>query len=231
MNAHVFEFRGETFTPCPPARSTGRPSVFWRVRPAHRQSRTRRAPRRPDAAALRRHRHAPAPVRRHRATAPKTVVCLGDSFDDAAAAHALDEVTAAHLTPLMAGRAWIWIEGNHDPGPLGLGGTHLATLHVACHVFRHIAEPGARARFPATTTRRPAQDAGPFDHAALFSARRRRMILPAYGTYTGGLFCDAPELDGIMAKDATAILLGTPPIAVPMPRRSATDPRISRLPR
>jgi metallophosphoesterase superfamily enzyme len=25
----------------------------------------------------------------------------------------------------MAGRAWIWIEGNHDPGPLGLGGTHL----------------------------------------------------------------------------------------------------------
>jgi metallophosphoesterase superfamily enzyme len=39
-----------------------------------------------------------APLRRHRDdTAPKTVVCLGDSFDDAAAADALDEVTAAHL--------------------------------------------------------------------------------------------------------------------------------------
>jgi DNA ligase-associated metallophosphoesterase len=78
------------------------------------------------------------------ATAPRTVVCLGDSFDDAAAADALDEVTAAHLTPLMAGRAWVWIEGNHDPGPLGLGGTHRAALGWRVLVFRHIAEPGAQ---------------------------------------------------------------------------------------
>jgi metallophosphoesterase superfamily enzyme len=82
------------------------------------------------------------------------VVCLGDSFDDAAAADALDEVTAAHLTPLMAGRAWIWIEGNHDPGPLGLGGTHRAALRVGVLVFRHIADPAARVRFRAITTPR-----------------------------------------------------------------------------
>jgi hypothetical protein len=55
------------------------------------------------------------------------------------------------------------------------------------------------------------------------------MILPAYGTYTGGLFCDAPELDGMMGAGAMAILLGSPPIAVPMPRPQATGPRIAGL--
>lgn len=155
------------------------------------------------------------------ATSPATVICLGDSFDDAAAAQAIDAVTEAHLTPLMAGRSWVWIEGNHDPGPLGLGGTHRATFRLSTLVFRHIAEadaageisghfhPKARLRTRARAITRPC-----------FLLDERRMILPAYGTYTGGLACDAPELDGLMARDATAILLGTPPIAVPMPRRN-----------
>jgi metallophosphoesterase superfamily enzyme len=101
------------------------------------------------------------------------VVCLGDSFDDATAADALDEVTAAHLTPLMAGRAWIWIEGNHDPGPLGLGGTHRAALRVSCVVFRHIADPAATGEIsghyhPKARLRTRAGS----DHAALFPPGR-----------------------------------------------------------
>lgn len=156
------------------------------------------------------------------ATGAKTVVCLGDSFDDAAAARSLDAVTAGHLMPLMAGRSWVWIEGNHDPGPLDIGGTHRAALALAPVVFRHIAAPGAtgeisghyhpkarlRTRAGALTRRCFLMDAD-------------RIILPAYGTYTGGLSCDAPELAALMAEDATAILLGTPPIPVPMPRRVA----------
>ena len=59
-------------------------------------------------------------------TQPKTVVCLGDSFDDLKAGEALPPEDVDALTTLMAGRSWIWIEGNHDPGPLSFGGTHLA---------------------------------------------------------------------------------------------------------
>ena len=53
------------------------------------------------------------------ALAPARVVCLGDSFDDCAAGAALAPADAARLTALMAGRDWIWIAGNHDPGAAG----------------------------------------------------------------------------------------------------------------
>ncbi len=61
-------------------------------------------------------------------TAPGQVICLGDSFDDLAAGAELDEADTIWLSRLMAGRNWTWIEGNHDPGPLSLGGTHRAKL-------------------------------------------------------------------------------------------------------
>ncbi|GAA5065105.1 ligase-associated DNA damage response endonuclease PdeM [Roseibacterium beibuensis] len=153
------------------------------------------------------------------ATDPKTVICLGDSFDDSAAAEALDEETSEALGPLMAGRRWIWIEGNHDPGPVSVGGTHLATVTLAGITFRHIADP--------EKTREISGHYHPKARVALrgrslsrrcFLVDDRRLVLPAYGTYTGGLSCDRPELSGLMAPGARAILLGDPPVALPMPR-------------
>jgi DNA ligase-associated metallophosphoesterase len=155
-------------------------------------------------------------------TRPGIVLCLGDSFDDMAAASALDPATEARLGALMAGRRWIWIEGNHDPGPLEIGGTHMLHLSAPPLVFRHVAEPSAtgevsghyhpKARLSTrkgTVTRR------------CFLVDRRRIVLPAYGTYTGGLRCDGPELSALMDSSARAILLGSPPVEIPMPRRNA----------
>ena len=49
-----------------------------------------------------------------------------------------------------------------------------------------------------------------------------RVILPAYGTYTGGLYSEDPALSGLMQADALAVLTGRMTHAVPMPRhRSA----------
>ena len=61
-------------------------------------------------------------------TGARAVICLGDSFDDLAAVGAMDEENRLWLTRLMAGRDWIWVEGNHDPGPINLGGTHRAQV-------------------------------------------------------------------------------------------------------
>ena len=58
------------------------------------------------------------------ATKAKNVICLGDSFDDLAAAGEMEVSDRLWLTRLMAGRVWTWIEGNHDVGPVNLGGTH-----------------------------------------------------------------------------------------------------------
>lgn len=155
-----------------------------------------------------------------RATNATTVVCLGDSFDDLAAADSLSETERMWLTRLQAGRRWVWIEGNHDPGPVDFGGTHLAELHSPPLGFRHIAKPGSSGEV-----------SGHYHPKALIHAKGRslsracflydsdRVILPAYGTYTGGLRSDAPALQDLMRAEAVAILTGPTPRAVPMPRK------------
>jgi len=152
-------------------------------------------------------------------TGATSVLCLGDSFDDRAAAMSLSEDETLWITRLQAGRRWIWVEGNHDPGPLDLGGEHRAELVLGPLTFRHIALPGARGEV-----------SGHYHPKASLSARGRsitrpcflcdadRLILPAYGAYTGGLRSRDPALCSLMAPGALAILTGPVPRAIPMPR-------------
>ncbi|SMX22725.1 ligase-associated DNA damage response endonuclease PdeM [Boseongicola aestuarii] len=155
------------------------------------------------------------------ATRAKTVLCLGDSFDDRMAAHSLDESHLATLQKLQAGRRWLWIEGNHDPGPLGLGGTTLSEHFQSTLTFRHIAKPQCES----------GEISGHYHPKAYiksasrrcFLVDQRRMILPAFGAYTGGLNWTTPELRGLFSDTATAYLTGRRILAVPMPRIIATD--------
>ncbi len=149
----------------------------------------------------------------------RTVVCLGDSFDDLQASHSLSDEDQMWITRLQAGRRWIWIEGNHDPGPVEFGGTHLKQLNIDRLIFRHIAQPEAageisghyhpkaRLHTKGRTISRPA-----------FVFDQNRLILPAYGTYTGGLDTHAAVIDQLMRPDALAILTGPVPTCIPMPR-------------
>ncbi|MDU9002460.1 ligase-associated DNA damage response endonuclease PdeM [Sedimentitalea todarodis] len=151
----------------------------------------------------------------------ETVVCIGDSFDDLDAANALPDNERLWITRLQAGRRWVWIEGNHDPGPVGLGGTHLAELSAMPLTFRHIANPGSQAevsghyhpkvqlRLRGRTVSRPA-----------FLVDANRVILPAYGTYTGGLRSNAPILLDLMQPKTVALVTGKSVHAVPMPRNA-----------
>ena len=45
-----------------------------------------------------------------------------------------------------------------------------------------------------------------------------RLILPAYGTYTGGLATDAAALASLMGPRALAVMTGPTPRPLPMPR-------------
>lgn len=153
------------------------------------------------------------------ATGARTVVCLGDSFDDLGAARALSEENRDWIASLQAGRRWFWIEGNHDPGPVDVGGAHLQEWHADPLVFRHIARPDAigevsghyhpkaQVRLRGRSISRPA-----------FLIDRHRVILPAYGTYTGGLRSHDAVFDRLMMPGALAILTGASPRPVPMAR-------------
>lgn len=157
------------------------------------------------------------------ATGARRVICLGDSFDAPGIDAALPEDDLTWLTRLQAGRDWTWIAGNHDPAPVTLKGHHRAEHREAALIFRHIAaaegtaevsghyHPKARLCARGRTLTRPC-----------FLVDEVRLILPAYGAYTGGLSCDSPVLSALMGATALAILTGPRPVAIPMPRRALT---------
>ncbi len=149
------------------------------------------------------------------ATRAETVICLGDSFDDTAALDGIEESSRLWLTRLMAGKGWTWITGNHDPGPLDLGGSHRAELKMNPFTFRHIAEPAERAEISGHYHPK-ARLAG--QSKPCFLADASRLVMPAYGVYTGGLRSHDTALTSLMAKDALAILTGPRVLAIPMPR-------------
>ena len=150
-------------------------------------------------------------------TKPACVVALGDSFDDLAAAESLEPEDHALLARLRDGRRWVWIEGNHDAGRTGHGGEGCAAHAAAGLLFRHIAEPDAP----------PGEVSGHFhpkfglpgwgERRPCFVLDGRRLVMPAYGTYTGGLDAREPVLRDLFGERALAVLTGSRAIAAPLP--------------
>ncbi len=152
-------------------------------------------------------------------TGATTVICLGDSFDDVEASAALPEEDRLHIAALQAGRRWLWIEGNHDPGPVEMGGTHRLDWVCKGLTFRHIALPDGHGEISGHYHPKIRLNArGRSIARPAFLLDHERLILPAYGTYTGGLCSTATALTNIMAPNAQAILTGAQPRLVPMPR-------------
>lgn len=156
-------------------------------------------------------------------TRPATVVLVGDSFDDPASANEIGPDLLDRLYRLAAGRRWVWIAGNHDPGPVDLPGTYRKTWHAAGIAFRHIASPSKDG---------PEVSGHYHPKAVLFRAGSRisrkchlidrsRVILAAFGTYTGGLKATDQAFDRLLDEDAIAVLLGR--TAQPVLRTSLFD--------
>lgn len=122
--------------------------------------------------------------------APRLVIALGDSFHDGGGATRIAEIDRAALGALQRGRDWLWIAGNHDPDPApGIGGRFAAMLALGPLIFRH--EPSAAApngeiaghlHPQARIARR-----GRAVSRRCFAANGQRLIMPAFGAYTGGL--------------------------------------------
>ena len=115
------------------------------------------------------------------------------------------------LAALQRGRDWLWIAGNHDPHPgRALGGSSAAMLALGNLVFRH--EP-----LPAPCDGEIAGHLHPAARVALrgrairrhcFAADARRMVMPAFGAYAGGLNIRDRAFAALFGRDLTAHLLG-----------------------
>ena len=144
--------------------------------------------------------------------APRTVIALGDSFHDGGGPTRIADADRALIRLLQRGRDWIWIAGNHDPDPVdGLGGSSCASLALGVLNFRHQPQPG------------PAEGeiAGHLHPVARVSARGRmvsrrcfatdgrRLVMPAFGAYAGGLNVrNRAFADVFDSLDFTAHMLG-----------------------
>lgn len=148
------------------------------------------------------------------ATNPGIVVCLGDSFDDLRAAQTLDDDAQLHLMHLQAGRDWIWIAGNHDAGPVELGGSHRDELVLGPLTFRHIAQPSARGEVSGHY--HPKAGLNGTAQRPCFLLDQKRLILPAFGAYTGGLSVASATLAALADDTGIVILTGTRATPVPL---------------
>jgi DNA ligase-associated metallophosphoesterase len=150
------------------------------------------------------------------ATDPAEVICLGDSFDDLGAANSVSDETRTTLARLQAGREWVWIEGNHDPGPVDLGGSHRIDVQRGALKFRHIAQPLSPVSGEISGHYHPKAALRGAGRRPCFLLDKARLIMPAFGAYTGGMSARHAVLTDLMAADALAILTGKRAMPVPL---------------
>ena len=143
---------------------------------------------------------------------PARIVLLGDTLHDIKAHARIDAADAATLGEIGRERRLIWVVGNHDPeGPGSLPGDSVAELQVGGLHLRHEPLPGDQ----------PGEVAGHLHPCARVvgssrSVRRRcfvtdgrRLILPAYGAYAGGLSIRDAAFAGLFSQPPLVGAIGS----------------------
>jgi DNA ligase-associated metallophosphoesterase len=142
---------------------------------------------------------------------PATVVCLGDSLHDRGAVARLPEAEHREIVRLASRARFVWIAGNHDPAPAPAGwGETAEEVREGPLTFRHEARFG-----PAD-----GEVSGHFHPVAALTVRGRglrrrcfltdgrRLILPAFGAYAGGLNALDPAIAQLFPDDYDALVVG-----------------------
>ena len=143
---------------------------------------------------------------------PRAVIALGDSFHDDRGPLRIAARDREALAALQRGRDWIWLAGNHDPQPVrGVGGMSAATLAIGSLIFRHEPSPEAVEGEVAGHLHPVARvnGRGRTVSRRCFASDRRRIVMPAFGAYAGGLNVRDRAFAGIFGTLAFAVhLLG-----------------------
>ena len=135
--------------------------------------------------------------------------CLGDSFHDRFGCDRLPADARALLTSLTDRVGWVWITGNHDAGFIDhCGGRIAEEVGIDGITLRHEAVEGD-----------PTPEMSGHFHPKLrlamkgrhvsrrcFVASATKLILPAYGTLTGGLDAHHPEILRKVGPGASALV-------------------------
>src|SRR3954453_4003008 len=143
---------------------------------------------------------------------PATVVALGDSFHDADGSGRLPATEQQRLAAMTAAHRFLWVQGNHDPSPpTGIGGEWVESVAIGPIVFRHEAVFGSDVgeivghHHPKATV--PARSGSVCRPCFVFDGRQR-LMMPAFGAYTGGLDVRDPAIARLFPRGGRVFLLG-----------------------
>jgi DNA ligase-associated metallophosphoesterase len=150
--------------------------------------------------------------------APRVVVALGDSFHDDHGPARMSGINHTLLKALQRGRDWVWIAGNHDPSlPDDIGGHRADVLSLGALTFRH--EPSENEPSETANDGEIAGHLHPVARVAqrgravsrrCFAGDGRRIVMPAFGAYAGGLNVRDRAILSLFGTLAfTAHMLGT----------------------
>jgi uncharacterized protein len=141
---------------------------------------------------------------------PRLVIALGDSFHDADGSARLPVGELARLHAMTEAHRFIWVKGNHDPTPPnGVGGEWVEAFTTTTLVFRH--QAAARADGEVSGHHHP-KAAIPTRGTSVcrpcFVADSRRIVMPAFGAYTGGMDVREPAIARLFPRGGRVFLLG-----------------------
>ena len=140
----------------------------------------------------------------------REIWCLGDSFHDRFGCDRLPERARAMLVALTGTTRWTWITGNHDPGFTTdhCGGEMAAEALVDGLLLRHEALPGET--WPELSghfhPKLRISLRGRSVSRRCFVASARKLILPAFGSLTGGLDAAHPEIVRALGAPGEALV-------------------------
>ncbi len=140
------------------------------------------------------------------------VWCLGDNFHDDAGETRLETHAAALLSGMTATLDWRWIVGNHDPGLSSLwGGQTCDSLDIDGILLRHAAVAGERRPELSGHYHPKCRQVvrGRMISRRCFLQGGNRLILPAFGTLTGGLDIRDPAFTPLFGTNPMQALVPT----------------------
>ena len=143
---------------------------------------------------------------------PERLIFLGDSFHDGGARDRIDAADLAMLRSLTSAAATVWITGNHDPAPpADIGGTIVEERTLGPVTLRHQPKALAPGEAEISGHLHPAAAVHARGHrirCRCFIADERRLIMPAFGSYTGALSVRSDAFSGLFG-DFHVWMIGT----------------------
>lgn len=163
---------------------------------------------------------------------PARVICLGDTLHDLAGEVRMSDGDRGRLARLVSAQDWVWVAGNHDPEPpADFGGEAVAELRVGDIMLRHDVETGPDATLPAGEVighyhpKAAVRVRGRRISGRCFATDGRRLILPAFGAFAGGLNVREPAISELLSADFRAYLIGRAGLFAFRRDQLLTDPK------